>query len=285
MKDFAIFIPTYRRADSITTHKYIPDNLKENTYLVVRHDESMEYKRYGFSLVELPERVKNLSQTRQYILDYSRGFKKFRYVMMLDDDLSFGVRSNLKRKTKTGYYYPILQFNRDGSDFGKMIKCLLDRMKQKNLAHVAISAREGNNRTLEDWQQNQRYMRAYIFDNNILGDFMYSDDCCGCEDFEMALQLITTGYPVEICYKYAQGQESSNAKGGLSVYRSIAYQNKAMQNLASRYPGIVKLREKTTKVAWGGATRLDATIFWKKAFNTRRLIGTSCPPANVLHPE
>ena len=92
----------------------------------------------------------------------------------------------------------------------------------------------------------------------------------------MALQLITTGHPSAICYQYAQGQRTSNMAGGLSEYRSIAYHNQAMMRLNKLYPSVVKLKEKYTKTAWGkgGATRIDATIYWKKALGINKLINT-----------
>lgn len=280
-RDLTIAIPTYNRVGRVTTLKAIPPYYKSQTRLVVRESEEEAYYESYNDLIRwvLPAKTTNLSQTRQHILDVC----KTRYLLMLDDDLKFSMRSMRHKNLKSGnFYYPLQTLGK--GDFSQMINTLMQKMQEENLAHVAVSAQEGNNRKTVPWGYNERYMRAYLFDLSVVRYYLYSNACCGTEDFDMALQLITTGHKVAVCYLYAQGQGTSNAKGGLSTYRTIEYQNNAMRQLALRYPQFVKLKEKTTKRAWGGATRVDATIHWKKAFNTAKLIGAECPPAQTLHP-
>lgn len=281
--EVTLFIPTYRRMGLMTTHKFISPQYLKHTYLVIRPEEYNAYSPVGIKCLLLPRHVNNLSQTRQFILDTAPS----RYLVMMDDDLSFHRRDKKLRQLKTHSCYPLIPFRKTGEDFNAMIHDMLVKMKKENLAHVAVSAREGNNRTTESWGYNERYMRFVMFDRKILGDYFYKDELCGCEDFEMALQLITTGHPSAICYNYAQGQRTSNMKGGLSEYRDIAFHNRAMSRLNKLYPSVVKLKEKHTKTAWGkgGATRIDATIYWKKALGINKLIDTGKDvKANHTHP-
>jgi hypothetical protein len=86
------------------------------------------------------------------------------------------------------------------------------------------------------------------------------------EDFDVALQLLRKGYPSLTLNNWVQDQSTSNAPGGCSTYRSLEVQAKGAKGLARLHPNVVKLVEKTTKGAWGGGTRTDVQVAWKKAY-------------------
>ena len=274
MNDLTIYIPTYKRIGRISTLKYIGKSAMHLVNLVVRHDEFQPHQAAypGVNVVALPESVSNLSQTRQWIIDNC----PTRFCMQLDDDLDFH-----KRLDRKDYHLrPLVE-----DQFSEMLVEMREFMEQSDIVHCAVSAREGNNRNPEDWRFNQRYMRAYIFDLDVVRKFKYSDPCCGTEDFHMALQLITAGYKSAVMFCYAQGQGTSNAKGGLSTYRTIEYHNNAINELQKAFPKYVKLRKVKTKTAWQGMERVDATIKWKQAYKeSPKMIGASSPDADRLNP-
>ena len=274
MNDLTIYIPTYKRSGKVSTIKYLGKSAMHMVNLVTRHDEAEAYKAAypGINVLPLPESTTNLSQTRQWIMDNC----PTRFLMQLDDDLDLH-----KRPDRKDYHLrPLVE-----DQFSEMLEEMRAFMDQNEIVHCAVSAREGNNRNPEDWRFNQRYMRAYIFDLDVVRKFKYSEPCCGTEDFHMALQLLTAGYRSAVMFCYAQGQGTSNAKGGLSTYRTIEYHNNAMAKLQEAFPKYVKLRNVKTKTAWQGMERVDATVKWKEAYkNSPKIVGAECPPAERLHP-
>lgn len=267
--DLSIYIPTYRRPGKVRTLKFMSQEAIRNTRLVVRPDEYEAYKKAcpEMNILVLHHTVSNLSQTRNYILSTCRA----RYCMMLDDDLEFKYRPDLGKWN--------LKAMHDNSMFDDMTTRMVEKMQSDNLAHCAVSPVEGHSHYLAEWNYLQRYMRAYIFDLDVVNSvvppkgsmgpdarFMYRDEVNGCEDFDMALQLIKAGYPSVVFYAYAQTHESSNAMGGLSEYRNIEYHNNAMAELNKLWPKHVRLVERETKQSWGGGKRIDVKVNWKKAF-------------------
>jgi hypothetical protein len=253
--ELRIFIPTYRRAGKVRTLKFLPESALDNTRLVVRQDDYEIYKKMHPSLhiLVLPPEVNNLSQTRNFIISTC----KTRYCMMLDDDLEFKFRPDLDKWNLK----PM-----PASMFNEMAELMVARMFHERIAHCAVSPVEGHSHYMALWNYLQRYMRAYIFDLRVVNQFRYKDEVNGCEDFDMALQLITAGHPSLVCYMFAQTHESSNAKGGLSDYRDIAYHNRAMEQLKARWPKYIRLVPKKTKKSWNGLPRLDVRVAWKQAF-------------------
>lgn len=255
-KDLSIFIPTYRRVAAVKTLKALSPGALQAVSLVVRQEERDAYKSAHpeVRVLTLPIETSNLSQTRNWILKNCAA----RYCMMLDDDLSFSYRPDLSKWSLKGFADPTM--------FDAMVVKMLSRMRAERIAHCAISPVEGHSHYIAEWNYLQRYMRAYIFDMEVLKNFMYADEVNGCEDFDMALQLVSRGYPSLVCYAYAQTHAGSNARGGLSEYRDIAYHNRAMEQLKLRWPKHVCLVKKKTKHSWGGLPRVDVRVAWKKLF-------------------
>jgi len=274
IKDITIYIPTYKRTNNVLTLKYIDRSLDSVTHLVVRPEEAKDYfiSYPHLTPVILPRSASNIVQTRQYILDSC----KTKYCVMLDDDLRFNYRPN-----RADYHLKTWEEPK----MVEMLEEMLAYMEENDVVHCAVSAREGNNREHKNWRLNERYMRAYIYDTDVVSQFRYHQDCDGVEDFNMALQLITAGYKSAVAYAWAQGHSTSSAPGGMSAYRNIEYHNRAIVALQARFPKYVKLREVKTKKSWGGQTRIDATISWKKAYeDSPKMISSSCPPAERIHP-
>ena len=80
---FTIFAPSYKRADSHLTQRWLPE-----ATLVVHESEADAYRKEGARIIVAPDGVKgNIARVRNWVMDYAREKGITRYVMM-DDDIS-----------------------------------------------------------------------------------------------------------------------------------------------------------------------------------------------------
>ena len=81
----------------------------------------------------------------------------------------------------------------------------------------------------------------------------------------MLLQSLTRGFSNVVLNDYCQNQGGSNTSGGCSTYRTPEVHADACYHLEELFPKFVTVVDKTTKAAWGGGTRKDVRVQWKKA--------------------
>jgi len=255
-----IYIPTYNRADIplAGTLKGWPKDYP--VHVVVRKTQIEPYERLlerlgleGASILPIGE--DGIANTRNAILRHA-GDSKF---AMIDDDLGMLIRRSdhdWKLRGPTHAEFIVMM---------KEMEKYLD-----DVAHVAISCREGNNRILEDHVENNRGIRLVAYRGDVLRwkNLRYDTSLEGREDLDMTLRLMEKGYKNIVLYKYAQGQKGSNTTGGLNG--SDARKDEAMERTAKllqeKHKGFVRARTKMTKTAWGGGVRWDVTCYWKRAF-------------------
>jgi hypothetical protein len=247
-----IFIPTYGRAgNQPTLHALRAAGL--NPTLVVQEREKDQHAHYPRVHV-LPNYTRTIAPTRQYILDQLVEDDTF---CMVDDDLVF--------------------FHRRKDDPTKLRDITPDELRDafdalawtlgSTYAHVGFAAREGANRCTEPAIHDTRIMRVLGYDATVLREHKIRfDDMEVMEDFHVALQLLERGYHNAILNKYAHNQAGSGAAGGCSHFRTPELHAANAEKLAKLHPRYVKVVEKTTKGAWGGGTRKDVVVQWKKAY-------------------
>ena len=252
-----IYIPTYGRSTRQVTWQGLPLDLQRRTLLVVQKREELKY--IAMPIAVLPDDIRTIAATREYIvhkLHPKLGTSD--KLVMLDDDLKFQVR----REDDRGKF---LEANvKDKITLFSEIAAMLE-----SYAHVGVVAREGGNRMLEDGEccRMMRVLAYYaptLHKNKI--SFLRHGPKFTLEDFDATLQLLSKGYPNLVLHRWCQGQGTSNESGGCSSYRTLALHNKNAQLLAGAWPEFVRAVRKTTKTAWGGATRTDVMVQWKKAF-------------------
>lgn len=255
-----IIIPSYKRSHDMRTLKALPKDIKFNVDLLVRPEEYKNYEQFvgECNVCTLPEHVTDYGKTIHHILTSYSG-----KICILDDDLDFMWRPDesdyhLKPMPNEIKYLMFEEVNNALSDY----------------AHVSVSAREGNNRTAKSIDTNVRYMRflAYNLDMFEGIDIEIYKSMITLTDFDLNLQLLRKGRPSLVFFKYAQGQKSSNAPGGCSVQRTMDVQAECAELLHSRHKDFVKVVTKTTKVAWGGQTRKDVHVGWKRAFASAKVL-------------
>lgn len=230
--------------------------------VAVRPAQVQGYAWAGENMVVLPDAVNTIRDTRDFILfDLPT---RPRYVCMMDDDLLFYTRRTDDR-TK---FQPAT-----AEDVRRMVHEIEQKLKQ--FPHVSVAPREGANRVTSEVMYNTRVMRVLAYDTEFLrrhhitfspAEFM--------GDFHVALRILKTGSAYVVLNNYVNNQRGgSGAPGGCSGMRTDAAQRAEAEKLAALHPGFVKTVEKTTKTAWGGTTRTDVIVQWKKAYeyglNTR----------------
>lgn len=202
----------------------------------------------------LPEHIQGIAHKRQWMLENIGVDDAF---IMVDDDLTF-----FKRRTDD----PTKLADITPEELYRAF--LLMEVTLKTHAHVGFAAREGANRNTESHIYNTRIMRVLGYNRAVLKQHNITFGRVPVmEDFDVALQLLRAGLPNVILNQYAHNQKGSGAVGGCSVWRTPQVHAAAAQELAKLHPKYVKVVEKTTKTAWGGGTRTDVTIQWKRAYN------------------
>ena len=218
-------------------------------------DKSLEHWRgVPAKLAPLPSHITTIAPTREWILHNVGSDSTF---CMLDDDLVF-YRRRTDDPTKLTDILP----EELEKAFWEM-----ENMLRVEAPHIGFAAREGANRNIEPWLWNTRIMRVLGYNRDTLRrENIHFDRLPVMEDFDVALQLLEKGYANCVLNRYAHNQAGSGAAGGCSTFRTPAMQAMAAHELARLHPGFVKVVEKTTKGAWGGGTRTDVNIQWKKAY-------------------
>lgn len=258
----SIYIPTANRGvERQVAWSYLPDGWRVHTRFVVGSlEEYME-----FSKVFGPEHVlrqpigARIPEVRQWILENAHS----RYILMLDDDLTFQFREN-PYVTKLSTFTP--QGAQCNAYMDVMLCELLEQLKG-GYVHVGISARAGNNHCPEAYRDCTRACTSHGIDTETVMQLgARYDRVALMEDFDMTLQLLTQGFPNRVMY-WAAHQQTPNKTGGCSTYRTKEYQAEAAYHLAILWPNYVKAVKRDSK--WEGDMtegRVDVRVQWQKAY-------------------
>lgn len=252
------YIPTYRRVGKQETWSWLPDAVRENTYLVAPEDEADTLDMLGYNVLACP--VQGIGNTRQWIIDQhdrARG----NVVLMMDDDLKFSAR---RMDEPTKFHKP-----------AKGSAPIQDMFNQLNhmMLHVpfgGLAARSGANRVVEPYRLNSRIYDTWAINVDVAADLgIRVNRLPFMEDFDTALQFLTKGYASLSLNTYVKDDSGSNATGGCSEYRDDAGQDLAAMQLAAMWPDYVTLTERP---GWNGmdGTRTDVRVAWQKAHKAGR---------------
>jgi hypothetical protein len=205
-------------------------------------------------VVGTPATIKGIADTRQWILE-NVGVDDA--IIMVDDDMVFS-----KRRTDE----PTKLTDISSDELYKAFQQLEYALKTH--AHAGFACREGANRVTSSHIYNTRILRVLGYNRAVLRQHNIAFGRVQVmEDFDVALRLLRAGLHNVILNHVAHNQKGSGAAGGCSTYRTPQVQAAAAYALAALHPGYVKVVQKTTTTAWGGGTRTDVTIQWKKAYN------------------
>ncbi len=252
-----IYIPTRGRAASQITFNNLPKVLQDDVTLVIDYSERNDrtYMHYPDILI-CPIHINNIGKVRQYICDTHVVSRFGPSLLMMDDDLRF-----YKRRTDQPDKFKDIT-DRDMLEFMSRLEKIMEKY-----AHAGMLAREGGNRIIEPYKECTRLLRVLAYNVEVMrANNVGFDRLAVMEDFDAALQLLRAGYKNVALCKWVHNQVGSGAAGGCSTYRTLEAQAKGARGLHERHKDFVKVVEKTTKTAWGGATRTDVVVQWAKAY-------------------
>ena len=245
-----LYIFTRGREDDQVTYRSLPPSLRTKVNLVIYEDEAYAYNTFP-KIITVPSFPKGIGYKRQWVMERCKGRAVF-----MDDDLTFAKRrlddpSRFTECTNEDMEHMFHQIEKFTTYY----------------VHSGVAMREGANRNTNRWLENTRICRFHIYDTKMLRAMgIRFDRLPLMEDFDVSLQCLRQGYANRTINRYVQNQGGSQRAGGVSSYRTHAMQAEAAYALAELHPDFVTAVEKDTKEAWGGGTRTDVRIQWKRAF-------------------
>jgi hypothetical protein len=270
----------YKSTQDIVTFKNLPlDLIKDKLWLCVPEEEKHLHK--WPNLVTVPAGKVGYSNAIDHFIKVMRK-RGERHVLFLDDDLRLCVRRiDNKRIYKLAKQYPVQSELRaalgmKNDDYWRYIKApdesmlklfrTIEKLLKKGYAQVSISNRLNNNRYPYRYRYNCRAMQAWALDLKVVKKLGHHFRRMKIkQDMEYTLRLLENGYTtIQICHWLVDGR-GSNAKGGVSTYRTPELMHRAAERLNKFHPGHVKIVFKKTK--WRGAEEghYDVVCSWKKA--------------------
>lgn len=233
---------------------------KSDVVVVVGHEDVDAYTNpgnNGMTFLVPPPSIKGIGKVRQWLLEYHAKHSTDQRMVMMDDDLTFSTR----RTDDPTKAVPATK-----EDIARMLKSMAGMLKY--MLHGSIIAREGANRVADHGVlYNTRLLRVLGYRAaDVLKLGVKFDRLPVMEDFDVTLQLLRLGKENFSICEWWQNQAGSGLEGGCSTYRDMEMQKVGALGLKKLHPDFVTVVEKTTKGAWGGGTRTDVKIAWKKAF-------------------
>ena len=186
------------------------------------------------------------------------GYKK---ILMLDDDINL-----LVRRAADNWQLRYTEDN-EPMDMISDVSNWLDN----GYSQVSLGAREGNVRLGLGGRDKvidfYRGMRANAFH---VDEFLAleHDRVPVMEDFDISLQLLRSKRKTCVTVYWATGQRATNTEGGCAIWRTHQLHEDAVYKLMDLHPGYVSPRIKENKGGGEFGTRVEATIQWKRAYET-----------------
>lgn len=250
MDVFVVSRSRWERSDTLESL----GELARDVTLVVPEAQRNNYlplsKRHGCKLRGCP--YEGISKTRQYCGQVALGWR----FLMLDDDLTF-----FRRVSASDWHLKLPHEVGDTAE--SMLNLISDSLRK--YVHVAVSAREGNNRLPYEGLENARPLRALAYRKREFLEVEHGRVKI-MEDFDVSLQLIKKGYKNLVISQWTHSQRQTQMAGGCSDYRTKELHAAEVEKFASLHPGLVKLRQKVNKTGGDFGHRLEATIYWQKAY-------------------
>jgi glycosyltransferase involved in cell wall biosynthesis len=224
--DFEIAIPSKGRAGLITTQATF-----KNATLYIPESELMQYSIYSNKIVTIPNSVKGITATRNWILKHNEN----RNVFFIDDDLQyFGYveRSDLKYKVKRLDDEYIVY-----SEIQKLFE-VAEQLDSKLIGFFTV----GNN--LSNYAFN-----PFLFNGVCLGSCMgivndgtyyFNEEYEVKEDYELTLRNIKDGKSTVRTNILFMQHEHTQTKGGCRDSNRIEKEKTALKRLIKEYPGMIK---------------------------------------------
>ena len=256
-----IIILTFHRTNKQTTFHNLCKKLQKLVTFVIRNEESSFFqKNYPKnSILILPDHIKDLVKTKNYILDNVKGM-----IYILDDDLNFWKRN--KRISGENINWKNKSINYNEKEQKKFLHLL-----QESVQDGYICCGLGLNNTKPSlfrypFDVNCRLWCNLFLDNRENFKYRYDPQVPASEDLDFILQILSSGCQNKVFYNYFVS-EVSYSSGGCSVYRTLSFHNKSNLALEKKWPSVVKSEKRIVKSGpWKGKKKVHVIIQWKKTF-------------------
>lgn len=266
-----LYIMSRGRAGKVNTLKWIPENWRNRTYLVVPQSEVLEYYEKslggirhdgeGPHIIPAPQHVANYSQKFQWLLDGLPLSSPLGDItteepkaVILDDDLVFSQFSN------EGKLITVRNSMRLDEMFTQIEHLLTD------YALVGVHPRQNAKEDSRGYVLNSRIICMQGINRRAIGQVKV-DQFPILADVVLNCTLLARGQANAVLTTFFQDHGPCQAPGGCSIYRTPDMQREAVGYLAKRFHGFVKVVERRPKVAkWMGDVRYDYTAQWKRLY-------------------
>lgn len=265
--DVEIFVPSRSRFNrSLTLEALTFGGLADRAVLVVPHAQGNDYvplaRKHKIAKI-LRCNEDGIAKTRQLCGQTAKN--KF---IMFDDDLRFIRRNSVDdwRLYEFGKY-----------DF-KALMILISRLLD-TYAHVCVGPRQHNVVYSTHVPPSGSEPKPHNYPFYIIGrplralayrkkEFLECEHgrVAIMEDFDVTLQLLERGYQNVVITQYAQDQPQTQMTGGCSDYRTKELHEKNVRLMAKLHPNVVTIRQKENTTGGDFGKRIEATIYWKKAY-------------------
>lgn len=247
-----LIITTLGRITRQETLRNLPDPVGEQVELWVQAHEFENSCLYYDGVYCLPEHIRTLGATRQYLVDLYWGEK----IVLMDDDLTFYWREDPEKWNLT--IPPPDQLE----EMFETIENVLDVY-----AHIGLSGREGQNREPASHVENTRYMRFLAYNTALWPQDrrVRADRVDGMSDFDTNMQLLRAGLPNRVYYCWAQGQRATQTPGGMAGQRTRETHFAEVRQMCEMHPGLIIPRKKVNVSAGAFGVRDEVTVQWKMA--------------------
>lgn len=257
-----LVIPTLGRIDKQITFENIPKKFHSDVRLVVQtHEYEAMKERYGDLIVCLPENVKNIARTREWIFNHFCSERMF----VFDDDLKFSYQT-YKLNEEGAPKWTKRKCNEQ--EFDDMLALVNSWMDQGIVFGGILPASVISDITQYPIRKCTRVMSNVFYD----GPKMPKDlEWCRvpfAEDIDVTLQLLTRGYENWVSAVYRADFPTANP-GGCSLSRTLESHNESSRMLVELWPEFVKLNEKELKTGpWAGDVKAAVRVYTKKAYQS-----------------
>ncbi len=228
-----VVIPSKGRPDKVRSQKLIT-----TAVVYVPASEVKDYRAAGvYNLVAVPNRVRGITKTRNWILDHTTD----PWVVMIDDDLKTAGWRELKDEHTELHVLTEDQWLREWARlFGLTIE-----LKFRIWGVATISAP----RAIYPWSPLifQTYVTASCMGILNDGRTRFDESYPVKEDYELCLRcIVEDGGILGARYLFWENEHWSKA-GGCATYRTQAVEDEMIRKLIATYPGLIR------KVTRGGS--------------------------------
>lgn len=264
MKTYPCFIPSYRRAGAVITHKTIPPML--TPILVVHESDERAYQKKYPKIEVVSTDVRGIGKTRAFICEHARN-RGYDVAAMLDDDI-------------TGWYY-----KPDPSVFGGVRQATDEEVVRrwtKQLERAVKFSRGGDGYAVSfTWRTALAFVKKPVrgLKLGLVNECMLMNDIAmhqaqftleTCEDMESTIGWLLDG---TLCgqdpylgHKAPQTAHTAE-RGGCGVYREEhpGYHLKNHRKLWKMFPDVVMKPVDTGKLRHGMQQQLKTRVSYTKA--------------------